>query len=149
MIDYKWNFRFMELAKLVSTWSKDPSTKIGAVIVNPTTKTVVGMGYNGFPRGVVDYAHRYTDRDEKLKLVVHAEVNAILNATQPVKGCWLYVYPTIMEPNCCNECCKYVVQSGIAAVLGLKQDTLSDRWQKLAKYSKIILEEGGVEYISI
>ena len=143
-----WNLRFLKLAEHVSTWSKD-STKVGAVIVDPTTKQVVGMGYNGFPRGVEDTVERYADRETKLKLVCHAELNAILNSNRSVRGCEIYVYPTMMEPNSCPECSKAIVQSGITKVYGYTGEHLNDRWQDLAKYSKAILSEANVEYVSI
>ena len=100
----KWNQRFLNLAKHVSSWSKDPSTKVGAVIADPETKIVVGMGYNGFPRFVDDTEERYNDRPTKYKFVVHAELNAILNSNKSVRGCEIYIYPTLMKPNCCPEC---------------------------------------------
>lgn len=148
MSDSNWHRRFMELAKHVSSWSKD-STKVGAVIVEPNTKKVVSLGYNGFPRGVSDDAARYMDRDVKLKLVCHAELNAILNADQSVRDCDIYVYPTMMFPPACPECSKAIVQSGIKRVFGYNNDDLSDRWQELSRFSDIILNEGGVDVIGI
>lgn len=140
----KWDRRFLSLAELIAQWSKDPSTKIGAVIVRPDTRVVVGMGYNGFPRGVEDSPERYADRDLKLSLVVHAEVNAILNATTPLGGCTMYVYPTLMIPNVCPDCAKHVVQVGITTLV-CYNGTTTERWQKLAAISATILTEGGVQ----
>ena len=148
MVDHKWNVRFLNLAKHVSEWSKD-TTKVGAIIVDPQTKQVVGMGYNGFPRGVDDSDNRIGDRDTKLKLVVHAELNAILNSNKSVRGCHIYIYPTMMEPNCCPECAKAIVQSGITYVYGFSNNNLNPRWQDLAEYSTILLKESGVHYISV
>src|SRR5271166_4784420 len=71
----KWDRRYLELAKQVSTWSKDPSSQIGVVLVN-WEKHKEFIGYNGFPRGVGDSIERYNNREFKYKLVVHAEVNA-------------------------------------------------------------------------
>ena len=144
-----WHNRFLQLAKHVSSWSKDPSTKIGAVIVNPETQQVISMGYNGFPRGVEDSTERLSDREIKYKLVVHGELNAILNANQSVRGYDIYVYPTLMIPNSCPECSKAIVQSGIKRIYGYKNDNIQPRWQELAKYSDILLREGGVEFIMI
>lgn len=145
----KWHRRFLELAKHVSNWSKDPSTKIGAVIVNPETKIVVGMGYNGFPRGIDDSDERLNTREIKYKLVVHAEVNAVLNSNNPTKGCWIYVYPSIMKPNICPECSKVISQAGIKKVIGYKDNSLIDRWQDLSQFSNMILKESGIEYLEI
>jgi len=142
----KWDYRFLELAKHVASWSKDPSTKVGAVIVNPTTKQVVGMGFNGFARGVEDTEERLNDRSKKLELTVHAEVNAVLNATTSVRGCVIYVYPTIMIPACCARCAGVIVQSGIKAVLGYHCPNPSERWMVQSELSSLILKEGGVDW---
>ena len=110
----KWDGRFLELADIVSSWSKDPSTQVGAVIVNDK-KVVVGMGYNGFARGVVDVPGLYADRAKKYEMVIHAEVNAVLNATQSVEGCTLYcTHPP------CSRCMAVLIQSGIKEVVSLK-----------------------------
>ncbi len=95
----KWDDRFLNLAKFVAEWSKDPSTKVGAVIVRPD-RTVASVGYNGFPRGVLDHVDRYSDRDTKYAMVVHAENNALINARQSLEGCTLYVTP--LPP--CTQC---------------------------------------------
>lgn len=144
----KWHNRFLELAKHVSTWSKD-TTKVGAVIADPYTRKVVGMGYNGFPRNVDDSPDRYLDRDTKLKFVCHAELNAILNANGPVNGCDIYVYPTMMKPNSCPECAKAIVQSGIRTLYYYEGDNLSPKWVELEKFSKAILGEGRVACIEV
>lgn len=143
-----WHNRFLELAKHVSTWSKD-TTKVGAVIVDPETKQIVGLGYNGFPRGVNDSFERIMDRETKLKLVVHAEVNAILNANKSVRGCDLYVYPTMMLPDVCPDCAKVVAQSGIKRVFYYSSSETPKRWQELADYTKLIFDESGVFYQEI
>jgi dCMP deaminase len=106
-----WNRRFIELAKHISTWSKDPSTKCGAVIVGPGRQEIA-FGYNGFPRAVIDKTSRYSNRNLKYSLVVHAELNAILNARFYVDGCSLYCYP--IPP--CPECAKAIIQAGITDV---------------------------------
>jgi len=139
-----WHARFLELAKHIASWSKDPSTQVGAVVVDPSTKNIVGTGYNGFSRGMKDSPDRYLDRDTKLKFGVHAEANAILNAQVPVKGCFIYIWPTIMDPACCNECAKLIVQSGIEQVYYYKEDNLPDRWKDKAEISSTILNEGNV-----
>ena len=92
------------MAKLVASWSKDPSVQVGAVIVKG--KKVVGIGYNGFPKGVHDFSDRLMNRELKLELVVHAEVNACLDAGKDAEGGTLYVWPTLMVPNICPNCAK-------------------------------------------
>ena len=78
----KWIARFSDLAKEVSSWSKDPSSRVGAVIVRPD-RTVASVGFNGFPRGVEDSQDVIADRDAKLLRTIHAELNAILAAKEP------------------------------------------------------------------
>ena len=148
MLSDKWNQRFMELAKLVSTWSHDPSTKVGAVIVDQN-KIVRGLGYNSFPRDVNDLESRYNDRALKYELTVHAEVNAILNSNGPLHDCILYVYPTLMYPNCCPNCSKVVAQTGIKTLIGYKNDNLIERWQEKAYLSDLIFKEAGIQFLVI
>jgi dCMP deaminase len=109
-----WNKRFMDLAEHVAEWSKDPSTKVGAVIVNEK-RQVLSMGYNGFPRSVYDCKERYNDRSTKLKFVAHAERNALDNTYTDVEGATLYstLYP-------CSDCAKGIIQRGIKRVVTSK-----------------------------
>lgn len=141
----KWDHRFLELAKHVAQWSRDPSTKVGAVIVDEFL-TVKGMGYNGFPRGVEDKPERYNDRETKYKFVVHAEVNALINAGV-ARGCTMYVWPTLMKPPVCPECCKAVIQHGIHRLV-CYDFTTTGRWQDMAGISNAMLIEAGV-HISV
>lgn len=106
-----WDKRFMDLADHVAKWSKDPSTKVGAIIVNQN-KQILSIGYNGFPRGVEDRQWRYDDREMKYLFVAHAERNAIDNAFTDIRGSTLY---TSLCP--CNECAKSIIQKGIARVV--------------------------------
>lgn len=110
----KWSERFMALAEHVASWSKDPSTKVGCVIVDRQNR-VVSLGFNGFPRGVKDDPARYTNRETKLLFVAHAERNALDNAPLSVEGCTLY---TPLFP--CNECAKSIIQKGITKVVTYK-----------------------------
>lgn len=117
--DYiSWDSYFMGVARLSAMRSKDPRTQVGACIVNDQ-KRIVGIGYNGFPYGVEDDAFPWEKNDNwlesKYPYVVHAEPNAILNATVPLKGASLYV--TLFP---CNECAKLIIQSGIKEVVFLK-----------------------------
>ena len=107
----KWDIRFLELAEYVAQWSKDPSTKVGSVIIDHLHR-VVSLGYNGFPRGVQDRPDRYNVRETKYLFVCHAERNALDNAPMPVEGCTLYV-PLLP----CNECAKSIIQRGIRRVV--------------------------------
>ena len=76
----KWDKRYLELARHISEWSKDPSTKIGAIAIGDHGQ-VLSQGYNGFPRGINDDTFRLTVREVKYKYIVHAEMNAIYNAS--------------------------------------------------------------------
>lgn len=99
------------MAKHVAKLSKDPSTKVGAVIFDPKRR-LVSAGYNGFARGVRDTEARLNDRETKYKLVLHAEKNAIMFATAPLNGCTL-----VVTHPCCAQCAALVIQAGIAHVM--------------------------------
>src|SRR3954463_7936064 len=108
----KWDEFFIGMAEYVATASKDPSTKVGCVIARPD-RTVASVGYNGFPRGVIDSPSRLTHREIKYALVVHAEANAVLSAYERLDGCIAYVYP--FPP--CSSCAGVLIQAGIARVV--------------------------------
>ena len=140
----KWDQRYLALAKEVSTWSKDPSTQVGAVTVG-SKKEVLSQGFNGFPRGINDSNERYNDRDMKYKLVVHAEMNAIYNATYSgtsLDGATLYVYGLPI----CSECAKGIIQVGIKKVVVEKSKEL-DNWNESVQLSKAMFDEANVELI--
>ena len=133
----KWDRRFIELAEHISTWSRDPSTKVGSVITNSNNK-VLGLGYNGFPRGVDDSEELYLNKEIKYSRVVHAEVNAILNAAQSLEGATIY---TSALPTC-NECAKLVIQAGIKRVV--TPVSSNEHWEKIFKISEQMYKESGV-----
>lgn len=136
----KWSDRFLALAEHVAEWSYDPSTKVGAVIVDSKNR-VVSMGYNGFPRGVKDLAERYNDREQKHLFVCHAERNALDNAPHSVEGCTMYV-PLLP----CNECAKSIIQSGIVKVVTYKP-TREDRFNW--DITRQMFKEAGVMLVEI
>ena len=109
----KWHHRFYDLADLVASWSKDPSTQVGCVIIDTDTRAVLSVGYNGFPRGVVDRPEWYEDRAYKYPTVVHAEVNAILSSMADLTGATLYCNIGIPCPDCAGP----IIQAGIKAVV--------------------------------
>lgn len=142
----KWDLRFLELAKHISNWSKDPSTKVGAVLVN-SLKQVVGMGYNGFARGIEDSDERLNNRETKYKLVVHAEVNAIIQAGENSRYSVLYVYPSFMTPPICHECCKMAIQAGVEGIVGYEPDETDprvQRWKDSIAVSRDMWQEAGL-----
>lgn len=136
-MDKKWDIRFLELAKHVSQWSRDPNTQVGAVIVRPD-KTVASLGFNGFPRGVDDTEERYNDKPTKLKFVCHAEANAILTAKERLTGYTIYVNPLFP----CHECAKMIIQTGITRVVA--PNTNSTTWNESQSFSEIMFSEAGV-----
>jgi len=127
----KWDRRFLALAEEVSTWSKDPSTKVGAILVNDL-RQVVGMGYNGFAREVEDTEERLNIRELKYQFVVHAEVNAIIQAGHGARGSTLYVYPSFMLPPICADCAKAAIQAGVKGIVGYEPDETDPRVQRWA-----------------
>jgi dCMP deaminase len=141
----KWETRFLEMARLVSGWSKDPSTKVGAVIVRPD-KTIASVGYNGIARGVKDTETRLGNRDQKLLYTVHAEQNAILSAKEPLNGYSLYVWN--IHP--CAQCAASIIQTGIKNIyLPSNTDIISTktitRWIESFKAAEIMFREAKVK----
>lgn len=134
-----WDARFMELAALVGSWSKDPSTKVGAVIVRPD-RTIVSAGYNGFPRGVPDRPEDYANRGVKYPRVVHAEVNAIVTSHGQTTGCTIY---TTMMP--CPQCAALIIQAGLVRVVAPLVLASDPRFERLGlDTSGDMLAQGGV-----
>ena len=140
-----WGDRYINLAKEISTWSKDPSTKVGAVVIGNNGE-VLSQGYNGFPRSIKDTPQRLKDREKKYNLVVHAEMNAIYNASLngvSLKGSTLYVYGLPI----CNECAKGVIQVGIDKVIATRPADYNKEWDESIKDAKALFKEAEVEYI--
>lgn len=139
----KWDERFIELARLVAAWSKDPSTKVGAVIVRPD-RTIASLGFNGFARGVDDTEERLNNRELKYPLTIHAEANALMSANEKLNGCTLYVTPLLP----CHACAGLIIQSGISKVVaecGIVNNP--DLWHSSFAIAKKQFEEAGVEII--
>jgi len=139
-----WITRFLSLAIEYSKWSKDPTTQIGAVAIDPTTRRVLSGGYNGFPRGMWDNAERLNDRETKLKYVVHAEANMIYNATRSgvsLKDTHVFVHGLPI----CSECAKALIQVGVSKVYIESTSLGSERWDESWKLSKAMFDECGVE----
>lgn len=137
----KWDRHFLELAKHVSTVSKDPSTKCGAVIVRPD-RSIVSTGYNGFPRKMKDKPELYADREAKYARVIHCEMNAILAAREPLNNYRLYVWPFLT----CDRCAVHVIQTGISYVVApIDHDRArEERWRKAFEASRAFYAEAGV-----
>lgn len=135
----KWDYRFLDLAKFISGWSKDPSTKVGAVIVDKNNR-IVSVGYNGFPKHIEDN-DRLKERNTKYNIIVHGEINAILFANKSVEGCTLYTYPFMP----CPRCAGLIIQSGISRVVSFVNKI--DRWEKDFELSRELFHESDVECV--
>jgi dCMP deaminase len=138
-----WVNKYIDLAKHVSLWSKDPSTKIGCVAVGNRGQ-ILSQGYNGFPRGIRD-DHRLDDREMKYKYVVHAEMNCIYNATLNgvgLDGADLYVYGLPV----CSECAKGVIQVGVKRVFMCYPTSISQKWRESMMTSLEMFREARVEW---
>ena len=133
-----WDLKFLDLARFVAGWSKDPSTQVGAVAVGETPN-LLSLGYNGFPPGVADLPTRLQDRDTKYRLVVHGEINALINAQfRPVT---LY----ITHPPCIRCTVQILAYRSVKRVVSFtpSQDMLS-RWAADFEESRTLFAEAGI-----
>jgi len=137
----KWDKRFLELAKLISTWSKDPSTKVGCVIIN-SSRSIISTGYNGFPRGIEDSDERLNNRELKYSIVCHAEENALLHAANigvSLKNCIAYcTWPP------CTRCARSLIQVGVKEIVYPDNITIPERWINDFKLSDSLFNEAAV-----
>ena len=138
----KWEKRYLDLAKSVASWSRDPSHKIGAVIVGKKGQ-IISQGFNGFSRGIDDTPERYNDRETKYKYIVHAEANAIYNAIHngaSTNGATIYVTGLPV----CHQCADAIIQTGIKRVV---MDTLPcSNWEESGNFAIQKFQEAGVEF---
>ena len=123
-------------ARLSATMSKDPSTQVGAAVLRPDG-TLASKGWNGFPRGVADTPDRLNDRAVKYEIVVHAELNALLTAREPLAGCTIY---TTLHP--CSRCAACIIQAGIRRVVTVASD--NPRFADSFKLAADLFAEAGV-----
>lgn len=135
-----WLKRGLELAEFVSKWSKDPSTKVGAAILDSASNRILGVGYNGFARGVADTEERLSNRDLKYKLVLHAEENAIMFSSGALEGATIFTWPFLP----CPHCASLIIQKGIDKVVTTSPQLDHPRWGEMFDLSVEILQEGGV-----
>ena len=120
-----WDIRFLELAKHISSWSKDPSTKVGCIIVG-SDREIRSTGFNGFPRGIEDSEERLTNREFKYPFICHAEENAIMHAARigvSLKDCTAFVtWPP------CTRCTRSLIQAGVREVVYPAGLEIPERW---------------------
>ena len=144
-----WMNYFFSIAKTVAEKSKDPNTKVGALLVDPESHRIIGTGYNGFPANVLETNERW-NRPTKYSFVCHAEMNCIAAASKfgiETAGCDLYV---TLHP--CCDCAKLVSAAGIKRIFYLDDgsDQLkSDDWRKLLGYAKTIFAESHIRLIPV
>ena len=141
-----WDKRFLKLAKHISEWSKDPSTKVGCVVVGPD-RELRSTGFNGLPRGIEDNEQRLNNREIKYPLICHAEENAIMHAARigiSLKGCTAYVtWPP------CTRCARSLIQAGVSTIVYPENIEIPKRWMddfnlslNMLKEAKISLKTG-------
>lgn len=134
-----WDKRFLRLVNDVTSWSKDPSTKCGAIIVRQD-RSIVSYGYNNFPAGIKDTPERLNDRPTKYELVVHAETNALLYSHESVKGYTMYVSTV----PCCR-CAVNIIAAGIVKVVCFAPTAdYCSRWAESIKMTLDRFAEGTV-----
>ena len=141
-----WDQRLMDMAALVSTWSKDNTTKIGAVIVGPG-REILSIGYNGFPRGVDDSVEERYERPLKYLWTIHAEKNAIFNASRigvPLTGATIYLNGDHGFP--CSPCAAAIVQCGIKQLVGLMPDLTNEKYAEDYREAMKMFQEAGVAF---
>ena len=137
----KWDVRFLELAKQIASWSKDPSTQVGCVVVGPD-REIRSTGFNGLPRGIEDSEERLNNREMKYPLICHAEENAIMHAARigmSLKECTAYVtWPP------CTRCARSLIQAGISNIVYPDNIEIPERWAPDFELSIQIFEEAGI-----
>ena len=136
-----WDQRFLNLAKHISEWSKDPSTKVGCVVVGPD-REIRSTGFNGLPRGIEDNDERLNNREIKYPLICHAEENAIMHAARigiSLKDCTAYVtWPP------CTRCARSLIQAGVSTIIYPKDIDIPDRWMEDFNLSLNMLKEAKI-----
>jgi dCMP deaminase len=135
-----WDLWFLGLAEYVASASKDPSTKVGAVIVD-SKRRIVSLGYNGLPAGIEDTEERLSNRELKYKLIVHAERNALLFSNSKVENCTIYTWPFMP----CSSCASLIIQSGISRVVSLNSE--NPRWLEDFFLSTRLFSEASVDLV--
>tara|TARA_Y100001937_G_scaffold27190_1_gene39024 strand:- start:21137 stop:21598 length:462 start_codon:yes stop_codon:yes gene_type:complete len=143
-ISNTWKSRYLDLAERISHWSKDPSTKVGCIVIGKDGQ-VLSQGFNGFPRKFSDDLELYVMRETKYRFIVHAEMNAIYHATLngiSLKNSVFFIHGL----HVCHECAKALVQVGAKGVVMRQTKETSTKWAESFHYAQEILTQGGIEY---
>jgi len=144
MVNSKWNLRFLVLAHEIGRWSKDPSSRVGCLVIDDN-RNHLSMGYNGFPRGVPDDPEMLANREIKYKIIVHAEANAIASAARnghSLDGGTMF---TKMFP--CSQCASLIIQAGIKCVVYVENKDYEERWKDSVSVSKTMFSQVGVQVV--
>lgn len=140
----KWDLRFLGMADYVSSFSKDPSTKVGSVLVRDNI--VIGMGFNGFPRGMEDKPEYYMNREEKYSRIVHGEINALIFSNNKPTGATLYNWPFLP----CDRCAIQLIQAGVTKFVAPEPTAdQATRWEETFVKTRQYAKECGVEIMEI
>ena len=138
----KWDFRYLRLCRFIAQeWSKDPSTKVGAVLVDSDYR-LVSAGVNGFPRMVADTDQRLQDRETRLALTKHAEENALhFSGLKSAEDHTLYVWP--LSP--CTKCAGTIIQYNVLRVVSMIGNTEAhERWVNSTTVARSLMQEAGI-----
>ena len=140
-----WDARYLELARLVASWSKDPNAQVGAVIVRKNR--VIATGFNGLPSDVIDTDKRLCDPELKQLMTVHAEENALIVAGKGAEGACIYVHG---KPVCCR-CAGSIIQAGIERVVAMPPDSQilspGSKWVPLGSIALEMFVEAKVAFL--
>ena len=138
-----WDLRYLDLALMIASWSKDPSTKVGCIIVDRERRPM-SWGYNGFPKGIPDHEEFLNNREQKYKCVIHAEQNAILfSRTSDLMGCTVYI------THCpCSQCAASLIQLKVSRVVTFVQPDFELRWAESLTVTKDLLDSAKIQYIA-
>lgn len=142
----KWDIRFLNMARLISEWSRDPSTKTGAVIVRPN-RSVASVGFNGFPQNMPDDPELYANREEKYSRIIHCEMNALMFLRdESVQGYTLYTWPFMS----CDRCFVHCAQAGIIRFVAPEATAEQlTRWGTAFDRVRGYAKETGLELIEV
>jgi len=138
-----WDRYFIRMCITVASKSKDPSTKVGSVVVDQQN-TLVSAGYNGFPRRIADTDARLNSREEKYPRVIHAELNALLFSKRDITGCTLYASAIP-----CDVCSLPIIQCGISRIVAIHNADYETRWRDMIMRSLANFNEAGIEVIVV
>lgn len=140
----KWDRRMLALAKHVAGWSKDPSTKVGAVLARGNR--IVGLAFNGLPVGIKDKRSRLMNRALRYAMTVHAESNCLAMAGDRARGATLYTWP--LPP--CSACASLAIQAGVQRVVSpTPSPDLAERWGESLRLARAMLREAGVVVVTL